>query len=445
MFYKKFIRLVFISTLIALFISLTDVFLQDQTQFQLDRFTKRFGVNFMFAFFLTLVNDFFFNLLNKWVPWSRQPTLRLILGVIGSVVLTLSVLFVLIGVTQIIIYDGTWERFIAGQSLNWYTYGVFITLFIAITFHAFYFYKELQRSKIKEQKIIAGSATAQFDALKNQLDPHFLFNSLNVLVSLIEENPDAAVNFTTSLSKVYRYVLEQRGKQLVSLEEELKFARTYVRLLKMRFEESLDITIPDQVSSTELQIIPLSLQLLIENAVKHNIINSSRPLQLSIYEEEYRLIIINNLQEKSVVNSGTGVGLSNIVARYALLTNDQMTIEKNKDSFKVTLPLLDQETINQTKTLQMEATLENSRLEHAKKKVKGIKEFYDEVLRTVVILAFLAILNYFTTDFPWVIFPAIGMGLGLFFQYLRSFDKRFFIGKRWEERKINELMNDQNF
>src|SRR5210317_931069 len=107
---------------------------------------------------------------------------------------------------------------------------IFITLVISSIFYVINYYKHKQDSKVKEHKIIAGTASAQFDALKNQLDPHFLFNSLNVLTSLIDENPDSATKFTTSLSKVYRYVLEQKNKELVSIEEELNFAKLYISL-----------------------------------------------------------------------------------------------------------------------------------------------------------------------------------------------------------------------
>lgn len=147
---------------------------------------------------------------------------------------------------------------------------------VTSVFLAIYYYRFKQESKVKEQKIIAGTASAKFDALKNQLDPHFLFNSLNVLTSLIEENPDAATKFTTSLSKVYRYVLEQKNKDLVSVEEELEFARLYMTLIKMRFEDSIVFMLPDKLINPEAKVVPLSLQLLLENAVKHNIVTPSK-------------------------------------------------------------------------------------------------------------------------------------------------------------------------
>ncbi|PRP66306.1 histidine kinase [Nonlabens agnitus] len=442
--FNKLIRLILISILIGVGITLVNLFLSGFDTTLKDSLSN-IGMNSVFAFFLTFVNEALVDYLDRFLSWQKQPVWRLITGIIGSIIVTMVTLFFLIGFIQIVIYDVTVQEYLDKQSLEWYASGVIITLIITLIFHAFFFYKELQKSKIKEQKVIAGSATAQFDALKNQLDPHFLFNSLNVLVSLIEENPEAAVHFTTSLSKVYRYVLEQRGKGLVSLEEELAFARTYVRLLKMRFEDSLDISIPDSVSNPDLQMVPLSLQLLIENAVKHNTISDSQPLKLSIYEDGNQLVVENNLHEKAVVKNSTGVGLNNIASRYALLTTDQMTIEKNKEYFKVSLPLLNKNQIQASKTEVMEVKIEEFKLVQAREKVKDMKKFYDDAVKMLFILFFLGLLNYFTGGIPWVIFPAIGMGIGLFFQYQRSFDKSIFFNSRWQQNKIKELMNDKNF
>ncbi|WP_194852382.1 histidine kinase [Nonlabens antarcticus] len=443
---KHVTKLIGISAIIAVVISLINYWLGNHLNSIYD-VAQDYAINFMFAFCLTLVNGSFFSLLTTYISWSKRPLTRLITGVLGSVIITIITLTLLIAFTRIVLFGVSWEAFLNSQRLSWYLFGVGFTLIIALIFHTFYFYKELQQSRLKEQKVIATSATAQFDALKNQLDPHFLFNSLNVLVSLIEENPAAAVNFTTSLSKVYRYILEQRGKQLVGIEEEIEFARTYIGLLKMRFEDSLTIEIPQHVSNTTLQIVPLSLQLLIENAVKHNVISSSQPLKLSIYERGRMLVVENNLQEKQVLGTSTGVGLNNIASRYSLLTFNKMTIEKSRDSFKVNLPLLNLEQNHPlpTNAIATETQIEDFRIMEARERVKNIKQFYDELLRFIIILLFLGILNWLTTSFPWVIFPAVGMGIGLFFQYMRNFDKEFFLGKKWNKNKLDKLMNDQNF
>ncbi|OUS14559.1 histidine kinase [Nonlabens dokdonensis] len=406
---------------------------------------EAFLINLLFTVVLTVGNEWWFDYLSKRISWRNQSVKRLIYGAVGSVIVTMILLAILNFVVSVVIYDSSIQEFLSDQETEWYVFGLIITLIVSSIYHAIYFYKASQAQKVNEQKTIARSATAQFDALKNQLDPHFLFNSLNVLVSLIEENPKAATKFTTSLSKVYRYVLEQRNKELVSVDEELKFARTYVGLLKTRFEDSIEIEIPDQGSIENAKVVPLSLQLLIENAVKHNIVSSNKPLKLRIYEQNQFLVIENNLQKKQVIKESSGVGLQNIESRYRLLTNRQMTINETTDTFKVSVPILtnQSETVN-LNTIDMDNT-EDIRLTKAKLRVDSIKDFYDNAVKTIVILAFLAAINAFTGGFPWVIFPAIGMGISLLFKYMRTFNKNFFLGESWKERKINELMNNERF
>jgi len=442
---KKFLRLLWIATIITVFISSINIILGGWHGIEQEM--KDTATDFMFSICLTMVNSYYFDILGKYLSWSEHGLKRLIVGALGSVALTMMTLFILHFVLRVVIYDVTVENFFKYQNWDWYVFGLIITIVISIVFHAVYFWKELQRQKVQEQKVIASSATAQFDALKNQLDPHFLFNSLNVLVSLIEENPKAATKFTTSLSKVYRYVLEQRNKVLVTVDEELKFARTYVGLLKWRFEDSLEVEIPEHASSPELKVVPLSLQLLLENAVKHNIVSDSAPLSLRIYEADGELIVENNLQVKQHVKKGSGVGLQNIASRYGLLSHRKMSIAQDKDLFKVQIPMLtDRELINPLNNNVMnDNALEDPKMVHARERVASIKEFYDNLLRMIVILAFLATVNYFTSDFPWVIFPAIGMSIGLLFNYFKTYNQNVFLGKGWEERKINELMNNKDF
>ena len=318
---------------------------------------EAFLINLLFTVVLTVGNEWWFDYLSKRISWRNQSVKRLIYGAVGSVIVTMILLAILNFVVSVVIYDSSIQEFLSDQETEWYVFGLIITLIVSSIYHAIYFYKASQAQKVNEQKTIARSATAQFDALKNQLDPHFLFNSLNVLVSLIEENPKAATKFTTSLSKVYRYVLEQRNKELVSVDEELKFARTYVGLLKTRFEDSIEIEIPDQGSIENAKVVPLSLQLLIENAVKHNIVSSNKPLKLRIYEQDQFLVIENNLQKKQVIKESSGVGLQNIESRYRLLTNRQMTINETTDTFKVSVPILtnQSETVN-LNTIDMDNT-----------------------------------------------------------------------------------------
>ncbi|MEA1786133.1 histidine kinase [Arenibacter sp. GZD96] len=303
-----------------------------------------------------------------------------------------------------------------------------------LAFYSYYTHQQTQKQKIKEQTFLAGSATARFDALKNQLDPHFLFNSLNVLTSLIEENPSLAQKFTTSLSKVYRYVLEQKNKDLVTLDEELDFARTYVSLLKMRFENSIIFEIPDRATNPEALLVPLSLQLLLENTVKHNKVNPGHPLHIKIYEMDGNLVVENKLQPKEVLGKSSGFGLQNIQQRYHILSSRKVHIEKTNTHFRVQLPLL-------TKTIPI-MTHQNSGDSYirARKKVEELKEFYSSLASYVVVIPFLIFINYRTYwEFQWFWFPALGWGIGLAFHAFKVYGP----GWSWEERKLRQFMEEE--
>jgi two-component system LytT family sensor kinase len=191
-----------------------------------------FGLYQLYSFVLGFSNMYFFDYMNSR-SWKKEDTIkRSIIGILSSTVITLIGLFFLRAFTSVAFNGRSFHDFIVNEKFRYYQFGLWITLTIVIIFHFIYYYNKYQQNRIKEQKVIAGTASAKFDALKNQLDPHFLFNSLNVLTSLIEENPENAQKFTTSLSKVYRYVLEQKNKELVFVDEELAFAKTYMSLLK---------------------------------------------------------------------------------------------------------------------------------------------------------------------------------------------------------------------
>ena len=403
---------------------------------------REIGYYIYYSLILTVINSTYFDYVNEQVKWGKLAKYRLVLSALGGIGLTM-IGIVFARATIHLVFEGrSWQAFVEGERAIFYVVALLITFVVSLFFHAIYFYKRWQEKKVKEQKIIAGSASARFDALKNQLDPHFLFNSLNVLTSLIDEDPKQAQRFTTSLSKVYRYVLEQKNKDLVTVEEELAFARTYARLLKMRFEDGLNFEIPDSVSNPEAKIVPLSLQLLLENAVKHNVVTSSRPLSLKVYEEGDRLVVSNNLQEKEVVKKSSGVGLQNIQQRYRILSNREVLIDKGSSDFKVHLPVLTQ----QIKVVEsQEEHVEEKRYLKAKERVDAIKGFYGNLASYLVVIPFLWWLNSRTTSFVWAIFPTIGWGMGLLVHALEAFDAHPLWGKRWEERKIKELMDKEDF
>ncbi len=400
------------------------------------------GISFIYAFIITATNSYYNDFLSKLYSWEEQTQKRLWFGALGSILLTvlsfgLARVLVVVG-----IYGKEFTAFLQNENLGNYISALLIAILVSAILHAFYFYKALQDTKVKEQKIIAGTASAKFDALKNQLDPHFLFNSLNVLTSLIEEDPAQAQKFTTSLSKVYRYVLEQKNKDLVSVDEELQFAKTYVKLLKMRFEDSIVLDIPEHSSNPDAKIVPLSLQLLLENAVKHNIITSSKPLHIRIHEEGDVLMVTNNLQEKQVVKKSSGVGLQNIQQRYGLLSSRFMVVDKTATVFSVKLPMLTQQ-VSVVET--QKEFIDDKRYQKAKEKVEAIKGFYSNAIAYCIVIPGLAFLNLKTTSFPWVLFPALGWGFGLLTHGMEAFGYNPLWGKRWEDKKLRELMERDDF
>lgn len=404
-------------------------------------FNNRLWHSFLFYLLysvpLALVNAYFFGYLNEKVNWAGKEKFRIIIGILGSIILTLITIFLIRIIHRVGIDNLSFEHFLQTELPLPYFIAFVITMVMNLFFHAFYFYKELQAKKLTEQKIIAGTASAQFESLKNQIDPHFLFNSLNVLTSLIEENPENAQRFTTSLSKIYRYVLEQKDKELISLEEELAFAKTYIQLLQMRFENSLDFELPKTLSNPESKVVPLSLQLLLENTIKHNIASEAKPLHIRIYEEANTLVVENRLQRKVVMKTREGVGLQNIINRYAIITNRKVEIVENKNLFKVKIPIL-------TKQLTLMETTANTNYDKAylkaHRRVKEIKEFYSNLISYCVIIPFLIAINYYTYwDFKWFWFPLFGWGLGVAIHGFSVFG----YGASWEEKKIKEIMEKE--
>ncbi|MGB5379084.1 2TM domain-containing protein [Muriicola sp.] len=439
---KEFSKIIKVSILITAGIVLLNLIINFGQPVQLMELLERIGVTFIYSFVLTAVSSLFHVYATKRYSWETQAQKRLWFGAIGSVVVTVMAFGLVRWFVEVIIYGMTFENFVANERVYYYVIALTITLVVSLFIHAFYFYKALQDSKIKEQKIIAGTASAKFDALKNQLDPHFLFNSLNVLTSLIEEDPQQAQRFTTALSKVYRYVLEQKNKDLVPVNEELDFARTYIKLLTMRFEDSIEFDIPETCSIQDARIVPLSLQLLLENAVKHNVITSEKPLRIRVFEEDGCLVVTNNLQEKQVVKRSSGVGLRNIQQRYSILSNRKVNINKTASEFSVKLPML----TKQIGSMETQKTfIEDKRYEKAKERVEAIKGFLGNLTAYLIVIPFLMWINYRSSDFPWVIFPALGWGFGIVAHGMEAYGYNPLWGKNWEEKKIKELMEKDDF
>jgi len=405
------------------------------------RFDKQLIISFCFTalytFSLTFANSFIFEYLDRVFVKDRFSKQRIFIGFVSSFLVSLTVIFLLRIFEEVIYNNNSLSVFLKNERAVNYIFAIVVTFFMTLLIYAVYFYKSYQENKFKEQKIIAGTANAKFESLKNQIDPHFLFNSLNVLSSLIEENPENAQRFTTSLSKIYRYVLEQKDKELVPLAEELSFAKTYMNLLKMRFENSLFYELPEQYSIEQAKVVPLSLQLLLENTVKHNVVSEQRPLHIRIFIEGEYLGIQNDFQKKEVLQERQGVGLQNIVSRYAIITHRKVLIDQNEKTFTVKIPIL----TKQIAIMEPGAIYnEDTAYYRAKKRVEELKGFYGNLISYAIVIPILVFVNLkYSPEFQWFWFSAAGWGFGLVMHGLKVFG----YSSNWEERKIQEILNKQ--
>lgn len=202
-------------------------------------------------------------------------------------------------------------------------------------------FRRLEDVQLRAERLEKENVQAQFAALKSQVNPHFLFNSLSILSSLVHADAELSEKFIDQLSRAYRYILEQKDNERVLLKTELEFIQAYRFLLNIRFENKFDvfIDVPEWAQS-RYSIAPLTLQLLVENAVKHNRMSTKEPLRVHILLEGDYLVVSNNLQPRPKSENSTGVGLENIITRYALLTDQSVWVGERDGDFVVRIPLL---------------------------------------------------------------------------------------------------------
>lgn len=217
--------------------------------------------------------------------------------------------------------------------------------FSAILFNMFYYAlrqkKELENSVNKLKKEVV---TSKYKSLKSQISPHFLFNSLNTLTSLMYEDRDLASDFVSRLASCYRYILDNREEDLVSLEKELSFLDSFIFMMNVRHEGALDISTDIRISPKDYVIPILTLQMLVENALKHNYYSKEKPLKVSIIGvDDHKILIQNNIHIRKQKEESTKLGLKNIQNRYAFYTNQKVIIETENGFFKVIIPLLNKD------------------------------------------------------------------------------------------------------
>lgn len=219
------------------------------------------------------------------------------------------------------------------------------TALIGTLYEAGYFFAMWKRQAIEAEALKSRQLRAELDILRNQVSPHFLFNSLNTLLALIPGEPDQAMRFTKALSQVYRYILQHKDQEVVELGTELDFTEAYIHLMKVRFEESLRINVNVDEEHRRTLVAPLTLQLLLENALKHNVASLAHPLTVDIHVEQGRTLVVrNDLRRRKGAVEGTGTGLSNVKQRYAILSDRPVDVIETREHFLVALPLLEMNT-----------------------------------------------------------------------------------------------------
>ncbi|MFM7358937.1 MAG: sensor histidine kinase [Sediminibacterium sp.] len=311
------------------------------------RFTSPPYISFP-AFFTTLIMTAAIWLGNRLIMiWSRnmypfmeQLKKRLLfqstLMLIYTLLTTLTIGFFLENFSALKTYGiSEEERQISGINA-----ALFTTIAITAIYEVIYFVEQLKESLTKSELLKRESLRAELNALKTQVNPHFLFNNLNTLCAIIPEDSDKAVQFVEQLSKVYRYILEVRDDKSIPLTEEIKILNAYAFLLSTRFGSNFNLHIQIPESMLRSEVIPFSLQLLVENALKHNIVSKECPLHIDILAENNELIVRNNLQKKQLIEKSTGIGLKNIRNRYSLLTDRLITVTETPQFFTVALPLI---------------------------------------------------------------------------------------------------------
>lgn len=268
------------------------------------------------------------------------------LSIAGRVFINLLFFGITMGVTTVVFFGYNWVHFpgyvLRMENYKWAILVGIVADLLGIGFGmALHSQTALKQAEVERERLQKLQLQNELELLKNQVNPHFLFNSLNVLSSLITEDAGKAEEFVNQLSKVYRYVLQNNRYIWTSLQRELDFIQAYGYLLSTRYGDALRLTIEAEQSALERQLPPLALQLLVENAVKHNVVHKSQPLTIEIIAQADILQVRNNLQKKarSQVLSH-GVGLTNIADKYRLLNDQSIFIEENEKSFCVKLPLL---------------------------------------------------------------------------------------------------------
>jgi hypothetical protein len=307
------------------------------------------GLNILYAYLfsggLALGNNLLANLLGRHVKWTEQPVKRFWLSLLLTPLVSAAIIGTVDG-SSLLVWQLSGHRLLFHFNWWWnFWFPLLITSVISVVFHASAFLEGWREAAVRAERAEKEAAVARLDSLRRQVDPHFLFNSLNALTSLVEENdPARAVRFIRQLSQVYRYVLDSESQELVPLAQEVRFAESYLYLQQTRLGDALAVAMElPPAALAPYYVPPLALQLLLENVIKHNAAFQASPLRVAVTldAEAQTLTVRNTLRPRRLApGESSGLGLKNLAARYAFLTDKPLAIGEEAGEFVVTLPLL---------------------------------------------------------------------------------------------------------
>lgn len=276
--------------------------------------------------------------LRSYFDWLDKPMKKILAIVITIPFYCVPVSILLLVAWYYIFLDGNVDWHTVKLSALLITIAVF---FLVNVYETVFAVRDMAADKINKEQLERARAEAELEALKNQVDPHFIFNSLNTLSHLIDENPAKAKEFNDSLADVYRYILQNKVRDLVLLREEIAFLKHYFSLVNIRFENAvvMNLIVEDGLAEQYL-VPPISLQLLVENAIKHNEFSEDAPLQIDIVLKDELIVVSNNLHKKILRKPSSQTGLRNLSERYKLITNKDIVVEIEENKFLVYLPIL---------------------------------------------------------------------------------------------------------
>lgn len=273
-------------------------------------------------------------------PWTKEPVKRFVLTLSSSLIYTVFIFFIISYGFSYYKFGTDLATFVQQLNVAFFTSVIVITMLIGLFMHGRSFLDSWRETEIEAERLKVENLSSKYETLKNQVNPHFLFNSLNVLSNLVYKDQDMAAHFIKEMSKVYRYVLDTKDKEVVSLTTELDALKAYIYLCKIRFGENLNVDI-NLTNQDQIMVAPLTLQMLVENAIKHNVISKAKPLSIQLFQDEKGFIIVkNNKQSKRTPVASSGIGIPNIQARYRYISQKDISIIDSNDYFTVKIPIV---------------------------------------------------------------------------------------------------------